>query len=82
MLWKIFIHDKDDHKTVMKNTTYMLLSLWTYKYFPLSIRCNETVSVGSYVYNPEVCYILVKGSRSMNYRDHVLHHMIITMHVS
>ena len=43
ILWKVSINDKDDHKTVPKNTTHIVLSLCNY--FPHRIHCNERVSV-------------------------------------
>jgi len=46
ILWKVSINDKDNYKTVTKNTTYMFLSL--YNYFPFRIQCSETVSVFMY----------------------------------
>ena len=50
ILWKVSIIDKDDYKTVTKNTIHMVLSFCN---FPPRIYCNERASVFMYaIQNP------------------------------
>ena len=66
----------------MKPSTWSYLSI----YFPLRIQCNETVKAFMYaIQKPSTEKILVKGlqiSEHMLLRDHVLHHVIATIHVT
>jgi len=72
ILQKVSFNDKNDYKTVTKNTTHMVLSL--YNYFPHRIHYNEIVSIFLHaIQKPATEKILEKG---LQITEHILLCMI------
>jgi len=83
ILWKVSINDKDDNKTVTKNSTHTVLSLNSLLEFNVTKQlvylCMHAIQ------KLATEKFLWRGYRSvpiehMLLRDHVLHHAITTIH--